>query len=193
MTDRRCFLLGFAALAIAPPGFAKVPFKPLFDGKSLAGWIPVGNAKWLVEDGILLTDQKANGALVSAGDYSDFELHTIFWVSPEANSGVFIRCSDRAAPTQNNAYEINIFDNRPDPSYGTGAIVETARVAPPLPKAGGRWNDLLIRAQGDRLSVTLNGRKTVDNVRDGKYRDGPIALQYGSGVVKFRKVELRSL
>lgn len=192
MTDRRNFLLGLAMVSFAHPALARGRFKPLFDGRSLAGWTPVGGAEWRVEDGVLLTDQKAAGALVSAADYSDFELRAEFWVSPEANSGIFIRCADRADQTPANSYEVNIFDRRPDPTYGTGAIVDIAKVSP-MPHAGGRWSEMLIRAQGDRLSVTVNGQKTVDNVRDGKHRSGPVALQYGSGVVKFRKVELRAL
>ena len=41
-------------------------------------------------------------------------------------------------------------------------------------------------------SVTLNGVKTVD-VQDMKHARGPIGLQYGAGVVKFRNVQVRSL
>jgi len=40
--------------------------------------------------------------------------------------------------------------------------------------------------------VILNGEKTVD-VEDTKHATGPIALQYGSGVVKFRKVQIKPL
>ena len=57
---------------------------------------------------------------------------------------------------------------------------------------GGRWNTYEIVAQGSRLRVTLNGTQTVD-VTDSQYADGPIALQYGAGVVKFRNVRLRRL
>ena len=42
------------------------------------------------------------------------------------------------------------------------------------------------------LVVTLNGTRTVD-VLDHKLSRGPIALQYGAGVVKFRKVEIKPL
>jgi hypothetical protein len=39
----------------------------------------------------------------------------------------------------------------------------------------------------------LNGQKTAD-VQDSKHLNaGPIALQYGSGVVKFRKVKIKAL
>ena len=114
-----------------------------------------------------------------------------FRVSDDANSGIFLRCSDPAAITQSNAYEVNIFDRRPDPTYGTGAIVDVAKVSP-MPKAADKWNTFEITAKGTKLTVVLNGEKTVD-VEDSKHATGPIALQYGSGVVKFRKVQIRPL
>jgi hypothetical protein len=40
--------------------------------------------------------------------------------------------------------------------------------------------------------VVLNGTKTVD-IDDSKFSSGPIALQWGRGEVKFRKVEIRPL
>jgi hypothetical protein len=40
--------------------------------------------------------------------------------------------------------------------------------------------------------IVLNGQKTVD-VQDSKHLSGPFALQYGSGVVKFRKVQIKPL
>ena len=62
----------------------------------------------------------------------------------------------------------------------------------PMPKAGGRWNTFDITAKGSRLIVVFNGQKTVD-VEDSKLASGPIALQWGSGVIKFRRVQVRSL
>jgi hypothetical protein len=63
----------------------------------------------------------------------------------------------------------------------------------PMPKAGGKWNTMRITARGDRFTVIFNGQKTVDGAQDAKLPEGAIALQYGAGVVKFRKVEIRSL
>jgi hypothetical protein len=40
--------------------------------------------------------------------------------------------------------------------------------------------------------VVFNGQKTVDAVRDAAHAEGPIALQYGAGVVTFRVVEVRN-
>ena len=94
--------------------------------------------------------------------------------------------------TAENAYEVNIFDQRPDPSYGTGAIVNLAKIGNMI-KAGGQWNTYEIVAKGPVFTVTLNGVRTVDGARDGRLASGPIALQYAAGVVKFRKLEIRSL
>ena len=96
--------------------------------------------------------------------------------------------------TSRNAYEVNLYDTRPDPSYGTGAIVDVAKVDP-MPKAGGRWNVMEITARGDRFDVWLNGVQTVAGARDAKHARGRIALQRGAGAgaVKWRKVEIREL
>ena len=67
---------------------------------------------------------------------------------------------------------MNIFDKRPDPTYGTGAIVDVAKVEP-MPKAGGKWNTYEITAKGPHLVVVLNGQKTVD-VQDFKACQRPV-------------------
>lgn len=192
MTDRRTVILGLAAASLATPAFADAPFKVLFDGTSLDGWTAVGDANWSLTDGVVSADRGGMSFLVSRDSYRDFDLRAEIWVSPEANSGIFIRCSDRARFTPANAYEVNVFDQRPDPTYGTGGIVDIAPVSP-MPKAGGRWNVLEISARGPVLSVVFNGLKTVDGVRDAAHAEGPIALQYGTGTVKFRRVEIRPL
>lgn len=190
MTDRRTVILGLAAAPLARPAFAGSPWKVLFDGASLEGWTMVGDANWTLADGVVSADTGGMSFLVSKDSYRDFDLRAEIWVSPDANSGVFIRCSDRTRFTPANAYEVNVFDQRPDPTYGTGAIVDIAPVLP-IPKAGGRWNVLEISARGPLLSVVFNGATTVDGVRDTAHAEGPIALQYGAGTVKFRRVEIR--
>ena len=119
-------------------------------------------------------------------------LRVEFWSSDDANSGVFVRCQDPRTITDENCYEANIFDQRPDPSYGTGAIVKVAKAPDPMPKAGGKWNTYEISARGTRLVLVLNGVKTVD-VEDPKLASGPFALQWGRGTIKFRKVEIKPL
>jgi len=162
----------------------------LFDGASLDNWNQIGNANWRLADGVVQADQ-GNGFLVSKNSYADFQIRSEFWVDSDANSGIFIRCADPQKVSSATCYEVNIYDKRPEPSYGTGAIVDVAKVSP-MPKAGGQWNVYEITAKGPQLTVTLNGNRTVD-VRDNKLSRGPIALQYGAGVVKFRKVEVKPL
>lgn len=163
----------------------------LFDGSNLNSWTAIGNANWrLVEGGAVQADL-GNGFLVTKQEYGDFDLKAQFWVDATANSGIFIRASDPAKVTGTNAYEVNIFDTRPDPSYGTGAIVNVAKVSP-MPRAANQWNDYEIIAKGDTFTVILNGVKTVDGAKDAKLPKGRIALQFGGGVVKFRKVDIKT-
>ena len=93
--------------------------------------------------------------------------------------------------TDRNSYEVNIYDTRADQTYRTGGIVHIAAPNSVIMTAG-KWNSYEIKAEGSRLMVTLNGEEMVD-VRDTQFADGPIALQYGLGIVKFRNVRVRSL
>ncbi|MET0509074.1 MAG: DUF1080 domain-containing protein [Burkholderiaceae bacterium] len=167
----------------------------LIDGANgLQNFVRVGEANWTAADGAIQATAggKDPAFLVTRDSYRDFDLRAEFWSSDDANSGIFFRCQDPAKLTDENCYEANIFDQRPDQTYATGAIVKVAPVAQPAPKAGGRWNTYEIAAVGTRLVVTLNGVKTVD-VRDSKFASGPIGLQWGRGTVRFRKVEIRPL
>ena len=67
-----------------------------------------------------------------------------------------------------------------------------APVRQPPPKAGGKWNTMEVTMQGDHLVVVFNGEKTVD-VRNAKLASGPVALQWGRGTIKFRKVQIRPI
>jgi hypothetical protein len=194
-------LVGFAAVwrAQEASGQGGGDFVALFDGKSLDGWSPIGDANWRIEDGAIVADKATkNSYLVSKDTYTDFEIKAEFWADADANSGIFIRCSDPQNVTGKTAYEVNIFDKRPDPSYGTGAIVDVAKAATVL-KAADKWNTYDIIAKGPTFTVTLNGVKTVDGASDSKHPSGRIALQYGlgpvkdKGIVKFRKVEIKKL
>jgi hypothetical protein len=172
----------------------EVGWATLFDSdKNLNQWTLVGDANWRIQDGALQADflrGKVPSYLVTKATYQNFEVRAEVWVDSETNSGIFIRCDQADKVGTDTCYEINIWDTRPDPSYGTGAIVDLAKVSP-MPRAGGRWNTLEISAQGDQLTVRLNGQITAQ-ARDGKHAKGYLALQYGSGVVKFRKVQIRT-
>ena len=62
----------------------------------------------------------------------------------------------------------------------------------PMPKAGGKWSTMEIAAKGRDLSIMFDAEQT-SSVRSGVHTEGPIALQFGEGVVKFRKVAIKPL
>ena len=186
-------LLGLTAFWHSRPasGQADAGWVTLFDGSNLNDWNQIGDANWKIVDGAVQAD-KGNGFLVSKNSYGNFQLRAEFWVDTAANSGIFIRCTNPEKVGTDSSYEVNIFDTRPDPSYGTGAIVNIAKVSP-MPKAGEKWNTYEVTAKGPKMTVTLNGVRTVDGVQDTKFPSGRIALQYGAGVVKFRKVQVKPI
>jgi hypothetical protein len=173
----------------SPAGSAAADWTTLFDGSSLAGWTKVGDANWQLMDGAVMANG-GTGFLLSAKTYDDFDLQLEFFVSPDANSGVFVRCANPAEIGAATCYEVNIFDQRPDPAYRTGAIVDVAKPSVML-ETGNKWNSYEISARGKRLVVKLNGQTTVD-VEDDKFAAGPLALQYGAGQVMFRNVRIRA-
>lgn len=182
------------ALVFATAGglsvYAKADWRSLFDGNGLDNWNVLGSANWHLEADTVSADT-GSGFLVSKDSWQDFQLYLEFWVDADANSGVFFRCANPRDIKDTNCYEANIFDKRPDPQYRTGGIVNIAKPALNM-DAGGKWNILLITAVGPRLQVELNGSVTVD-VDDTKLDAGPIALQYGKGIVKFRNVRIMPL
>ena len=164
-------------------------WQTLLDGSDLAGWRPVGDANWQLMDGAVAADS-GTGFLLTAASYADFDLDLEFWVTPDANSGVFIRCANPSEIGAATCYEVNIFDQRPDPAYRTGGIVDVAGPKVVL-ETGDRWNRYEISAHGPHLVVKLNGQTTVDT-NDDKLVAGPFALQYGAGRVMFRNVRIRA-
>jgi hypothetical protein len=186
----------FAALQGVPQaiGQSGPGWETLFDGKTLDNWNRVGETNWRIEDGAVVADKKTSKGpayLVSKKSYKDFVLHVEFWPSHDANSGVFLRCSDPQKVGDRTCYEVNIFDERKDPSYGTGAITRYVEVNP-MPKAGGKWNTYEITVKGRDLTVMLNGKETA-KLHNGMFQEGPFALQHGAGVIKFRKVAIKPL
>ena len=189
-------LIGAAAFQFSKPasGQAEGGWVTLLDSTKMGDWDEVGKANWAMKEGALTADKldgKDLSYLVTKNSYKDFQIRAEFWTDEAANSGVFLRCDQSKKIDSNICYEVNIFDKRPDPTYGTGAIVDVAKVDP-MPKAAGKWNTYEITVQGPHLVVVLNGQKTAD-VQDSKHLEGPLALQYGAGVVKFRKVQIKPL
>ena len=172
----------------------------LIDGnKGLENFNRIGDVNWRAEGGAIVGDKGKGGYLVSKESYGDFDLYAEFYAEPTTNSGIFIRASDPNKIGADNAYEVNIFDQRPGQEYSTGAIVYFAQVPVPAKyKAGEKRNTLEIHAKGPHVTVKFNGEVTVHMVND-QFKSGPFALQFGNrgkepgGAIKWRKVAIKRL
>jgi len=202
---KRLSVIAMGMLVIGVFGCSYMPWSDsgwttLIDGTAgLDNWNRVGDANWRAEGGAIVADKAATGGhLVTPKSYKDFQIRAEFWADHNTNSGIFFRISDPKTIGSKTGYEANIYDQRPDPEYGTGAIPNVAKVSS-VAKAGGKWNTYEITAKGSHLTLVLNGTKTAD-VEHSQFTEGPISLQFGNlekgapgGAVKWRKVQIRPL
>jgi len=204
-------LAGLAALAFVPPSSAaeRTPepsagWVSLFNGKDLASWVKVGNEKWEVEQGAIhgqgVTGQY--GYLRTEAKYRDFHLSLRFKCDADGNSGVFYH-ADFAPGTVNITQGIQVEIDRTIGKHTGGLYGDGRRwIAWPAPEHETvirpyDWNDLLIKVEGNRTVVRLNGVIVLDFTDPApKSFDGYIALQLHSGTLGnmwFKDLFVRSL
>jgi hypothetical protein len=193
-------VIGMLVVALGVVGCAHYPqaqgWITLIDGAAgMENWDITGGANWRAEDGAIVADKsttKGASVLVSKKSFKDFELVAEFQASEATNSGIYLRAMNPAAvSTSTGAYEVQIWDQNPNPAYGTGSLVNVAAVQP-IYKAGGRWNTYEVLAKGPEITVKLNGVVTV-SARDGRFPEGRIGLQFNAGPIKFRKLLIKEL
>jgi|KBSSwiStaDraftv2_1062776.scaffolds.fasta_scaffold144367_2 hypothetical protein len=199
-----CWAAGLCLCWQAAVGYAQPSQKSgwitlIANGNGIENFESVGDANWRTEGDAIVADNGSGGFLVTKQSYKDFLLVAEFWADDNTNSGIYFRCAKADAITDTSCYEANIFDQRPEAKFGTGAIVHIAPITE-LHASGKRWNTLRITAIGSQLTVVLNDVQTA-NVRNTNLVKGPIALQYGTlppndargGAIKWRKLEIKPL
>ena len=165
----------------------------LFNGKNLEGWQMSDDAVWSVQDGHIVSTGSDNGYLSTDELFGDFELSAEFWIDATTNSGIYIRCKDRANIHPDTCYELNIWDNHPKQEARTGAIV--FKFMPPLAQVEpiGRWSRYEVFAKEGSLEVKVNGEVTAV-MTDADPTPGFISLQhFEQGTVKFRNIKIKRL
>ena len=192
-------------------------WKLLFNGNDLWGWTVASSPEaWRVEDGTIYCTGKGRGFLYSNEQYKNFVLRLDFKMSPNANSGVFVRIWDRNDPV-NTGMEIQILDSygRPNPGkHDCGALYDIVAPLKNAARPAGEWNSLSICCRDSHLMAFMNGEKIVDvNLSQwteaGKNPDGTpnkfkyayremvkpgyIGLQNHGHQVWFRNVKVRPL
>jgi hypothetical protein len=144
---------------------AKESFLPLFDGKTLSGWIAMPGGKWEVQNGAILgtspKSEKKHGILLSDKEYSDFIVRAKFRVH-KGDSGFYFRAKKVKSAVSVNGFQVEI-----DTSKETGGLYETggrAWVNKPNKEAiaqrkytPGEWTNLELSASGRNISVKING------------------------------------
>jgi hypothetical protein len=170
------------ATASDAPARKAAAWKPLFDGKSLAGWKPDGKAVWTVENGCIVGVQgpgSTPGDLFTEQEFSDFELRVTYKIQWPANSGIWFRYQ-----SPEKSYQADILEYK-DPVAYSGSLYCPGKMFIFTNKAKNLekhedWNTMLIRAQGDALGITLNG-VTTGQINDASFAAGRIGFQVHPG------------
>jgi 3-keto-disaccharide hydrolase len=157
--DRSIPLTGMRApeLKRAEPKSWTTP-EPLFNGKDLAGWEPIGdiaNNHWVVQDGLLVNE--AHGAnLKTTRQFDDFKVHYEVNCPDGGNSGFYLR----------GRYEVQIeyepLSKNP-PERRIGSIYGRLAPSPDLPRKPGEWESFDVTLTGRIVTVAHNGMIVIDH------------------------------
>jgi hypothetical protein len=204
-------------LPVCVTSFATEPsegFQPLFDGKSLAGWVnktddgqPNAESQWSVKEGVL-SATPGNGWLSTEKMYGDFVLRLEWRVPENGNSGVFIRVPELKSGQRphEQGIEIQVLDDKGlqyagklKPYQYAGSIYGAVPAENSGYKGAGEWNQFEITCRGPKIEVTMNGNKaaSADPSQLAELRNRPlrgyIGLQNHGSSIEYRKIEIKEL
>lgn len=201
---KSCWLIlaALGALFTQPLLVAADGWRPLWDGKTLAGWHIIGRGEWKIEDsaihGTHLASEKDYGHLVTDHRYRDFTIRLKF-KALAGNSGLYFRIEEKGFSG------VTGFQAEIDAKKDVGGLYETngrAWVSQPTPEQvaswfkPGEWNDMTVSARGGHIVVHVNGKKSAELLDDPGRREGHIALQvHGSEQVDvwFKDIEIQTI
>jgi hypothetical protein len=182
------------ALLLVTAGACQRGAKRLFDGKSFNGW--EGDLKlFRIEDGAIaggsLKESLAhNEFLCTTEEYDDFELRLkVKLIGDPASANAGIQFRSKRIP---NHHEVIGYQADMGQHYW-GALYDESRrrkilAGPNLDELNkvlkrGDWNDYVIRAEGKRVRLSINGFQTADYTEtdDGVEQRGRICLQIHGG------------
>ena len=187
-------------------------FHPLFDSQTFDGWEGDTNQTWRVDQGELVGGSLTarvprNEFLCTTRPFTNFVLRLKFKLTGKSgfiNGGVQFRSRRVANPPNEMAgYQADIGD----PDYW-GSIYDEGMRNKTLVKANmdalnqvlrrNDWNEYLIRAEGRRVRLWINGLQTVDYAEPDEQRAqwGVIGLQIHGGAVaeaRYKDLALQEL
>jgi hypothetical protein len=218
MRALRALLLVVTAIFFLGAGKPEQGWKPLFNGKDLAGWKHVGPGEMSVTDGLIETHGGMGLLYSTSGKLGHCRLRVVFKMRDlNDNSGVFIRIPiepREAWMPVHYGYEVQI-DNHPETSgeddyHISGTLYSFTRPLAKPTKPGPEWNTMLITIDGPHTLVEINGVKVTDfhegdavpprkldfePQRGPRPEEGYIGLQNHSNndVVFFKEVSIQPL
>lgn len=166
---------------------------PLFDGRTMDAWGVQHTANpmnWSVIDGVMTSADKGGNNLVSKQKFQDFKIEAEYAIAPGSNGGIYLR----------GRYELQLLDDAGQAVTPQSHMAIYGRTPPATnaSKPAGEWQSMVATVVGNRVSVTLNGKRVHDNaVIEGitggaldanELEPGPVMLQGDHGEVMFRKV-----
>jgi hypothetical protein len=220
MTHLRYLLLALPTLLLLAPAVAeeKKPeagFVPLFDGKTLKGWVPMNAAPgtFFVKDGMLITTGKPTGLLRSAKQYENFILEAEWMhVVKKGNSGIFVWADPLPAVGSQftRAIEVQVLDGLETKNYtsdGDLFSVHGAKFTPDRPhpsgwprclpsekrcKPAGNWNHYRVTCKDGTIKLAVNG-KEVSGGSKITPRKGYICIESEGSECRFRNLKIKEL
>jgi hypothetical protein len=146
-------------------------FVTLFNGRDLTGWTMGPDRSWVVEDGVIALRREMDGRehnadyLWAEGIYGNFILELEFKIPERANSGIFLRTSDRRDPVYT-GLEVQVANSYGRETWGkgncAGAIYDCLEPTKNAVKKPGEWNQVRITCRDARIVVELNGEQVID-------------------------------
>jgi 3-keto-disaccharide hydrolase len=172
-------------------------WRPLFDGKSLAGWEMHGDATGAVAKDGQIEITGGGGELATREDFKDFELSLEFQTSEMANSGVFLRAARDGSNPAYSGCEIQVLDDfnwervsnsKLEPWQFCGSLYHAQAPKQKALKPIGEWNSYRIRYCGTQLRTELNGVELYDvDTRELKLADPPFEKRAKSGFIGLQR------
>ena len=175
----------------------------LFNGKDLTGW---KNAKYLVEDGVLICK---GGNLVTEKQYTNYVFEMDFLLPSGGNNGLGIHYPGTGGPSSS-GMELQILDNK-HPKYAKlvdsqyhGSLYKLKAAKRGHLKPAGEWNHQKVTIDGPSVIVKLNGVVILDANLDeinklkpkhkgAKRRSGHICFCGHGAPVKFKNITIKEL
>ena len=176
--------LVFVLAALAPAA------EPVFNGRNLDGWEVDTPGAWSVRDGMIIgrhAGLKYNDFLRTRRHYSDFRLRLKFrLLNGQGNSGIQFRSKPVPDSHEVSGYQADIGQQYWGCLYDESRRKKILAQAPPESLAGLKkddWNEYVITARGNHITLDLNGVRTVDYTESeaGIEQSGFIALQIHGG------------